>query len=118
MDISRNDMLIPQLDTSLNIAHLDVRTQARTSDGNSLYIHYSGILKIDESASKVLGWAKDAKTTNYGDHYWYSSPIVETSSEKFKWVETTIFVAEGRFIVEDDGASEAVEYEIYKVVNN
>lgn len=90
---------------------------ARTADGESLYIHYTGILKIDEAAGKVLTWAKDAKTTNYGDHQWFSGPIIETSSEKFKWVETTLFVGEGRFIVEDGGASEAVEYEIYKVVN-
>ena len=106
-----------QLDTSLNVAHLDVRAQARTVDGESLYIHYSGILKIDDAGAKVLAWAKDAKTTNFGDHEWFSAPIVETSSEKFKWVETTLFVGEGRFIVEDNGASEAVEYEIYKVVN-
>lgn len=94
-----------------------MRTQARTADGESLYIHYTGVLKIDEAGGKVLGWAKDAKTTNFGDHQWFAGPIVETSSEKFKWVETTLFVGEGRFVVEDDGASEAVEYEIYKVVN-
>ncbi|PVH75079.1 hypothetical protein DL98DRAFT_593467 [Cadophora sp. DSE1049] len=104
------------LDTSLNVAHLDVRTQARTDDGESVYVHYNGILKIDEAGSKVLAWAKDAKTTNFGDHYWFSGPIIETSSKEFKWVENTAFVGQGRFIVDDDGA-EAVEYEIYKVTN-
>lgn len=109
--------LVLQLDTSTNVAHLDVRTQARTADGESLYIHYTGILKVDEAAGKILSWAKDAKTTNYGDHQWFSGPIIETSSEKFKWVETSLFVGEGRFIVEDGGAKEAIEYEIYRVVN-
>jgi hypothetical protein len=104
-----------QLDKTTGTAHLDVRTQARTAEGESLYIHYTGILKIDEPSGKVLAWADDAKTTNYGDHAWFSGPIIETSSEKFKWVERTLFVGEGRWVVDADGS--AVEYEIYKVVN-
>jgi len=103
------------LDTKLNIAHIDVRTQARTSDGGALHIYYQGVLKMDDAATKVLGWAKDAKTTQFGDHNWFNAPIIETSSEEFKWVESTLFVGEGRFIVDEKGS--AVEYQIFKVVN-
>jgi hypothetical protein len=104
-----------QLDPSTNVCHLNVRIQARTPDGHSLYVHYNGILKINEAGSKVLSWAPDAKSTNYGDQEWFSGPIVETSDPKLKWMETSLFVGQGRFVVE--GKEEAVEYEIYKVTN-
>jgi hypothetical protein len=94
-----------------------VRTQARTADGHSLFVHYTGILKIDEATQKALNWSPDAKTTNYGDHEWFAGPIVETSDPKFKWVEHSLFVAQGHWVVEDGAKAEAVEYEIYKVVN-
>ncbi|KAJ9494967.1 hypothetical protein LTR99_001298 [Exophiala xenobiotica] len=103
------------LDTSTGVAHLDVRTQARTSDGHELYVHYHGVLKIDEAANKVLAWSPDAKTTKSGEHEWFSAPIIETSDPKFKWVETSLWVGQGHWVADETGF--AVEYEIYKVVN-
>lgn len=97
------------------MSHLDVRTQARTSDGHSLYVHYHGVLKIDEAGQKVLGWDPESQTTKYGDHEWFSAPQIETSDPKFKWVETSMWVGEGHWVVDETGF--AVEYEIYKVVN-
>lgn len=92
-----------------------MRTQARTTDGHSLYVHYSGVLKLDEKANKVLAWSSDAKTTEFGDHEWFSGPILETSDPKLKWVEDSLWVGQGRFVVDEKGS--AVEYEIYKVTN-
>ncbi|EXJ60786.1 hypothetical protein A1O7_04939 [Cladophialophora yegresii CBS 114405] len=103
------------LDASTGVSHLDVRTQARTSDGHSLYVHYHGVLKVDEAGQQVLGWSPDAKTTKSGDHEWFSAPIMETSDPKFKWVETSLWVGQGHWVVDETGY--AVEYEIYKVVN-
>lgn len=104
------------MDPTTSVSHLDVRVQGRTTDGESIYIHYTGVLKIDEASAKVLRWSKDAKSTNYGDHEWFAGPIIETSSEKYKWVETSLFVAQGHWVVEDNG-KQAVEYKIYKVTN-
>jgi hypothetical protein len=78
-------------------------------------VHYSSVLKVDEATSKVLSWSDDAMTTSYGDHEWFSSPIIETSSEEFKWVETALPVGQGHWIVED--REQAVEYQIFKVTN-
>jgi hypothetical protein len=103
------------LDPTTGVAHLDVRTQARTADGHSVFVHYSGVLKIDAKLKKVLDWAPDAQTTSYGDHEWFAGPIVETSDPKFKWVETSLFVGQGHWVVDQEGS--AVEYEIYKVTN-
>ena len=68
-------------------------------------------MKVD----KVLSFAPDAKSTNYGDHEWFATPIVETSDPKFKWVEASVFVGQGHFVVEPNQS--AVEYQIYRVVN-
>lgn len=110
-----NSSPFAKLDPSTNVSHLNVRVQARTADGHSLYVHYKGVLKLDEAAGKVLSWAPDARTTNYGDHEWFSGPIFETSDPNLKWMETSLFVGQGRFVVEEKEA--AVEYQIYKVVN-
>ena len=96
------------------MSHLDVRACARTADGESFYINYVGVLKSDEMLSKALR-GEDGRTTSFGDHEWFSSLRIETSSEAFKWAETTLFIGRGRCIVEGDET--AAEYEIYKVVN-
>lgn len=41
--------------------------------------------------------------------------VIETDDPAYKWVEATLFVGEGRFVVDDGGS--AVEYNIYKVTN-
>jgi hypothetical protein len=72
-------------------------------------------VKIDEAITKVLTRAKDAKSTEFGDHDWFITPVIETSDEKFKWVENTLFVAQGRLVVDEKGS--AIEYQIFKVGN-
>jgi hypothetical protein len=103
-----------QFDPTTNVTHLDVRASARTVDGESFYINYVGVLKRDEILSTLLSGG-DGKTTSFGDHEWFTSLRIETSSKAFKWAETTLFIGRGRCIVE--GGEMAAEYEIYKVVN-
>ncbi|QKX62844.1 uncharacterized protein TRUGW13939_10009 [Talaromyces rugulosus] len=102
-------------DPATDVSHLDVRIQARTDNGHSLYVHYNGKLKANDKVNKVLSFASDAKSTDYGDQEWFATPIVETSDPNFKWVEESVFVAQGRFVVEESRS--AVEYQIYRVVN-
>ena len=78
-------------------------------------MHYQGVVKVDEATTKVLQLSPEAKTTNYGDQYFFTSPFIETSSEKFKWMETSLWIAQGHWVVDDKGW--AVEYEIYRAVN-
>jgi hypothetical protein len=68
-------------DPKTNICHLDVRTQGTTPDGESIFVYYHGFLENDEAGAKFLRWDPDAKTTKCGDHQWFSSPRIETSSE-------------------------------------
>lgn len=110
-----NAILTPQLDPSISIAHLDVRAQGRMSNNHIIYVHYTGILKIDEAISKVLSGAADAKTTAFGEHQWFTAPEFETSDPALKWIEDAAWVGQGRVVVDERGS--AVDYEIYRVTN-
>ena len=66
-------------DEGTNTAHLDVRTQGRTKDGECVYIHYNGYLRLDQAAEKFMSWSPDAKTTAFGEHHWWSAPNIEAS---------------------------------------
>lgn len=83
--------------------------------GHSLCVSYHGVLEVGDAENKVLSWAPDAKTTNYGEVVFFTSPTLETSDPSFKWVERNLFVGQGHFVVE--GNETAVEYQYYKVVN-
>ena len=104
------------VDTQTGVATLDVRTQARTLGGDSIYIRYPGILKVDTATEKVLQWSAEAKTTRAEDHYFMITPVFETSSESLKWMEQSVFIGFGHWVVPGDG-NEAVEYDIYKVLS-
>ncbi|KAJ9652605.1 hypothetical protein H2198_008132, partial [Neophaeococcomyces mojaviensis] len=92
------------------MAYLDVRAQARTDKGESIYLHYPGILKVDEATQLALQWSPDAKTTKSEDHYFVTTPVFETSSTELKWLEQNIFIGHGHWYIPGDG-TQAVEYE-------
>ena len=105
----------PKLDPSTGVSHVDVRTQARTSNGHYISIHYTGVVQNDEATGKVFGFGEDAKTTQFGDHQWFTGPKFETSDPALKWIEDAFWVGQGRCIVDEVG--NWIEYEIFQVVN-
>ncbi|PIB02849.1 hypothetical protein CB0940_11941 [Cercospora beticola] len=100
------------LNPQTNTSHLDVRLSFRTPEGHGIYVHYDGMMQVDEACLAAI-LNKDAKTTQYGDHELFSTPIMETSDESKKWIESSSWVAEGRWVVEDGKV--AIEYEVYRV---
>lgn len=70
-------------------------------------------MKIDAACVAAIMGSEDAKTTHYGDHELFAAPIMETSDPELKWIESSAWVAEGRWTVE--GGKVAIEYEIYRV---
>ncbi|KAJ9624493.1 hypothetical protein H2203_005228 [Taxawa tesnikishii (nom. ined.)] len=104
------------LDADSGTAHLDIRAQARSDNGEQIYFHYPGILKVDEATQLALQWSSRAKTTTSQDHYWFITPTFEVNSENLKWMEQTVFIGHGHWVIPGDG-TQAVEYEIYKVVS-
>jgi len=104
-----------QLDPRTGVSQLDVRAQARTSNGHCISVQYTGVLKHDEAVVKVLNWAEDAKTTEFGQQEWFAAPRFETSDPALKWIEDAFWVGRGRAVVDEKGS--AVEYEISQAVN-
>jgi Protein of unknown function (DUF3237) len=69
-------------DPKTNVCHLDVRTQGRTKEGDSVFVFYHGVLELDKVATNFMDWnAPDPESSKPGEHYWFSSPRMETSSE-------------------------------------
>ncbi|KAM0329713.1 hypothetical protein ACHAPQ_006631 [Fusarium lateritium] len=101
-------------DPDTNTGHLDVRVQFRSKEGHGLYVNFKGVLQIDEKWMEVFTKDPKARTLDFGENYWLSSPILETSHPDLKWVERSEFVGELRWLVEEDG-SVAVENSIYVV---
>jgi hypothetical protein len=86
---------------------IDVRGQLQTDDGASIYISYRGILELTEAAMTAAAGA-DVETA-FGDQYWRVTPRMETGDERYRWVNQTMFVGQGRFI------PSGVEYEVYRL---
>jgi hypothetical protein len=54
---------------------LDVRGTLETDDGAHIYVHYHGVLEMNE---KVLGALQKGEATDYGDTYFMTQPRFET----------------------------------------
>ena len=85
---------------------LEVRTQLLTDDGALVYLTYIGILELNDAVQAAVA---DGASTEYDDQYFRSTPRFETGDSRYGWVNTTVFVGEGRI------APGGVEYEIYRL---
>ncbi|EXJ55425.1 hypothetical protein A1O7_08352 [Cladophialophora yegresii CBS 114405] len=103
------------MNPSTNTAHLNVRVGARSSTGAAIFVQYQGIIKVNEAGGKVLSGASDAKSTEYGEQEWFISPLIERSDERLKWMEESVWVGQGHWVVDEQGS--AVEYQVYRLVN-
>lgn len=96
-----------------------------------IYLNYTGIVEITPAVGAILGGSSEAKTTPYGTTcsslyaLQYSRDVglivftvthltFETGSEKYKELETSVFVSTGHFIVEKDKPV-VVEYKVSRV---
>jgi len=86
---------------------IDVRLQLRTHDSAVIYVSYQGVAELTEKAQIAMA---SEEGTDYGDHYWRTTPRLETGDARYAWVNNTLFVAEGRV-----GTGRAVEYRVYRV---
>lgn len=63
---------------------------------------------------RVFTQGPKARTLEFGENEWLGDPIIETSHTELKWVESSAFVGELRWVVDDNGAF-AIENAIYRV---
>ena len=74
------------------------------------------MLKNDAATAKVLSFAEDAKSTEFGEHQgWFIGPTFETSDPELKWIEDVVWVGQGRCVVDEGGVG--VEYGVWEVGN-
>lgn len=84
---------------------LDVRGQVQTPDGAVIYVHYTGVLEMNEAVQRAMAGGE----TGFDDQYFRTAPRLETGDPRYAWVNTTLFVARGRLV------PGGVEYEVHRV---
>lgn len=89
---------------------LDVRLTLETVDGAIIYFQYLGLVELTPQIVGILGGADDS--ADFGAQYFFTNPRLETSDERYAWVNTTMFVGQGRLV-----AGPAVEYQVFRVQN-
>ncbi|MGR8918461.1 MAG: DUF3237 domain-containing protein [Gammaproteobacteria bacterium] len=89
--------------------HLDVRATMETDDGAFIYLQYNGKVELTEAAAAALAGNGE---TDYGDHYFFTTPRFQTGHEKYAWMNNIVCVSQGRL------KPNRVEYNVYQVVND
>lgn len=85
---------------------IDARGQIETDDGACLYIQYQGLLELSDTLREALD---KGEGTDFGDQYCVINMRIEAGDERYKWVNTTLFVGQGRSL-----SDRGVEYCIYR----
>ena len=88
-----------------------MRATFKTRDGAMIYVQYHGVAEVTEDMAAILSGAD--KSVGYGDQYFFINPRMETGDERYRWVNQTQFLAEGRLV-----QGPAVEYRVYRVEND
>ncbi|KAG4442753.1 hypothetical protein IFR05_001770 [Cadophora sp. M221] len=99
-------------DPSGKHVRLEVNSVLKDKSGAIIAFKYSGIINVTPGVAAVLGGDAAATTTPFGDAF--THVLFETGSEELKDVEKKVFVASGRFVLEE-GKPVAVEYKISEV---
>ena len=89
------------------VGELDVRATGRTDDGELIYTYYRGILKIDSSIMTQIQNGEDVDPSQY---YFRTTPVFETGSEKYSWLNQIICVGVGKM------EPKRVVYKIYQIL--
>jgi len=81
------------------MGRIDVRGQWRTDDGAAIYVHYTGLVEMNEAVGTALA---TGGSTHFDDQYLRMVPRFETGDERYSWLHRTMFVGRGRIA---DGAA-------------
>jgi hypothetical protein len=89
------------------VGELDVRATMRTDDGELIYAYYRGILKIDPA---IMGRVQNGEDIDPSQYYFRTTPVLETGSEKYSWLNQIICVGIGKL------EKNRVRYKIYQIL--
>lgn len=88
--------------------HLDVRMTMETHDGAFIYMQYNGKVELTEAAANAL--AGNGRT-DYGDHYFFTTPRFQTGDERYAWLNNIVCVSQGRLL------PNRVEYKVHQMIS-
>jgi len=98
------DWLLERPDGALE---LDVRRTLWTDDGHHIYAYYRGIIAGEAEAMARIGRGEAVAAK---DLYFRTTPIFETGSEKYAWLNRVIAVGIGAI------TAKGAELEVYRVL--
>jgi hypothetical protein len=88
-------------------ARVDVRAGIETHDKAVIYLSFHGLVEMTEATRKALA---EGGETRGDDHYFRTSPRLETGDARYGWVNQRLFVAQGRIY-----PGLGVQYRVYRV---
>jgi hypothetical protein len=89
------------------VGELDVRATMRTDDGELICAAYRGILKIDP---EIMGRVQNGEDVDPSQYYFRTTPVLETGSEKYSWLNQIICVGVGKV------EPKRVTYKVYQIL--
>ena len=89
------------------VGELDVRITLRTDDGELIYIYYRGILNV---APEIMERIQNGEDVDPSEYYFRTTPVFETGSEKYSWLNQIICVGVGKI------EQKRVRYKIYQIL--
>ena len=89
------------------VSELDVRATIETHDGALIYVFYRGLLHIPpETAERI----ERGETVDHSEYYFRTTPMFETASPQYEWLNRTIAIGVGEF------GTNWVAYSIYAIL--
>ena len=86
---------------------LDVRIVLCTDDGHLIYVSYRGIIYVSPAVKQRIS---NGESVDPSDIYFRTTPIFETGSEKYGWLNRIVAVGTGK------RTSTGIEYAIFAVL--
>jgi Protein of unknown function (DUF3237) len=85
----------------------DVRLPFRTDDGETVLAHYTGLVEQTDVFKKA---AETNRPTAWDDQYMRLLMHFDTGAPRYRWLNTSLFVARGRLV-----GTGNIEYECFRL---
>jgi hypothetical protein len=85
----------------------DIRQTLRTDDGELILLRAHGFMELNDAWRRAF---EEGVASDFGDHYLRAVFTFETGSATYGWLNTRLFLGEGRF-----PAPNTIEYRIFEV---
>jgi hypothetical protein len=85
----------------------DVRVPFQTDDGETVLMHYTGLVQQTHTFKQA---AEANQPTAWSDQYMRLMMHFDTGAERYRWLNTSLFVAKGRLL-----GIGSIEYAVFRI---